>query len=207
MDQQKFDVQVHGKFGVLPVCMEDGSVGYDIALPDDVDLVMPYNSRRVVDTGIIIKPPMKCFELIVPRSSSRKKNVRLSNTLGVIDPSYCGTNDTLHVDLTRDCKKKSFVGAFKLPESVTDGASYSLFLKEFCDEQGVVYAKVSDILDHKTRTVHVYEMPEDEFAIYRGGERFCQVIFIPYYKPDLLESKLEAFKEEDRGGFGSTGQS
>lgn len=205
MDQQDFEVQVHGKFGVLPVCMEEGSVGYDIALPEDVDLVMPYNSRRVIDTGVIIKPPMKCFELVVPRSSSRKRNVRLSNTVGVIDPSYCGPNDTLHVDITRDSKKLNFVGTFQLPDSQTN-VGYSMMLKDFCDEHNVKLYRASECYDPETRTVHVYEKPEDEFVVYRRGQRFCQVLFIPYYRPDLVESKLEEFESENRGGFGSTGQ-
>lgn len=212
MKPEAFEVKVHGKYGVTPVCMEDGSVGYDIALPQDFgNLVMPFNSRRAVDTGIVIKPPMKCFTLIVPRSSSRKKGIRISNTVGVIDPSYCGQDDHLIVDLTRDPKKKTYIGQLEysditpmenLPHREAASIQFKKANPSYADEDG----RLHQYYCMEDETYHFFWEPEDTHLIYRAGERFCQVLFLPYYKPELLEAKLDEFGIENRGGFGSTGQ-
>lgn len=212
MKPESFEVKVHGKFGVLPVCMEEDSVGYDIALPPDFgNLIMPYSSRRTIDTGIVIKPPMKCFVLIVPRSSSRKRGIRISNTVGVVDPSYCGQDDHLIVDLTREPKKIEFVGKISTEEIVHQGytvdslnACYTFRDKMgYSDESFVALSAVPDL---GTEEFHIFEDPADEYLVYGAGDRFCQILFLPFYKPELLEAKLEEFGIENRGGFGSTGQ-
>ena len=214
MVEKEFDVKVHGKLGVLPFCMEDGSVGYDVALPEDFgNLVIPYSSRRTVDTGIIVCPNIKCFTLVVPRSSSRKKGIRISNTVGVIDPSYRGQDDTIKVDITREPKKSNYVG--KLTGEEVSGVSDMFDTgPEMCTQAQYVFSKVSDIpmkdllvvTDPEEMEYHFYQETPDETLVYRAGERFCQFLFIPYHKPDLLLAKLEEFEESNRGGFGSTGK-
>jgi dUTPase len=201
--KEDFEVSVHGKFGVLPVCMGEGSVGWDIALPErEGNLLMPYNSRRAIDTGIILKPPMKCFVMIVPRSSSRKRGIRISNTIGIVDPSYCGQNDTLIVDLTRDSKKSEYVGTFR---HGTVALPLNIVAKLYEDDTKESSKNLTFLWDKDLCLYHLYQEPEDDLLVYKAGERFCQVIFFPWYKPELVEKTLEAFGE-DRGGFGSTGQ-
>lgn len=191
----KFEVEVHGKYGVLPVKKEDGSVGYDIALPEEEgNLVMLPNTRRRIDTGIIIRPPQKCFALIVPRSSASKKGIWFSNTVGVIDPSYCGQEDTIKVDITRGPELLHYHGQYDPREK-----SRYHYMDGNC---------VRKCQDPETGLVHVFGgNPGESPVIYRAGERFCQVLFIPYYAPELVERSLEAFSTENRGGYGSTGQS
>jgi len=188
--------------------MEEGSVGYDIALPPDFgNLVMPYNSRRTIDTGIVIKPPMKCLVLIVPRSSSRKKGIRISNTIGVVDPSYCGQDDNLIVDLTREPKKSTFVGKVSKEDvpNNRDACQAYCTLHDF-EPHLKNRMFLQSYYDPDKREYHIYEEGEDDLVVYGKGERFCQILFLPYYKPSLLEAKLEEFGIENRGGFGSTGQ-
>ena len=204
MKPETFEVQVHGKFGITPICMEEGSVGYDIALPEDFgDLVMPPQSRRAIDTGIVIKPPEKCFIMIVPRSSSRKKGIRLSNTVGIVDPSYCGPNDHLIVDITRDKVEKYFICTMPLPEK--DFNSASSIMTSFYYKYPEHKKSVISYTTHK-RSVHFYETINQDPVVYEAGERFCQVLFLPFYKPSLVEKTLKEFEGSDRGGFGSTGK-
>lgn len=69
------------------------SVGLDLPLQDD--LYIAPQSTVMADTGFIVQWPEGVFGMIVPRSSTGKKGVMLANTLGVVDPDYCGPTDTL----------------------------------------------------------------------------------------------------------------
>ena len=199
LDLSKFEVQVHGKFGVTPVKKEDGSVGFDIAMPKDAgNLVLPPNTRRRVDTGVIIKPPRSCFVVVVPRSSSSTKSIRFSNTIGVIDPSYCGQDDTIKIDMSREDLKHDYHGQYD-----TSGET----LQGYCNKHGLDLKSVVNSYVGESRVMHVFTPPvEDGYIAYKAGERFCQILFLPFYSPTLVESPLSAFSENNRGGYGSTGQ-
>lgn len=75
-------------------------VGWDLTCPEAVKL-SPGESC-VVDTHLIVCPPPGWAFIIAPRSSSIKagKRWRLTNTMGIIDPSYCGPTDTLKIAIT-----------------------------------------------------------------------------------------------------------
>lgn len=70
-----------------------GSVGLDLPLQEDV--YIPPQSTTMTDTGFIVQWPEGVFGMIVPRSSTGKKGVMLANTLGIVDPDYCGPEDTI----------------------------------------------------------------------------------------------------------------
>jgi len=200
---EDIEVEICGKFGVTPFLSEDGSAGYDISLPENAGcVVMPYNSRRLIDTGVIFRPPEKCWMLLVLRSSSRKKNVRLSNIIGVIDPSYNGPTDHLCVDLSRDGKKKRYLGSVS-KETVHDDEALDATLAEWGVSRSDILTTVKCEEDGE---FHYYVEDEDDYLVFRPGEKFCQVIFLPFYRADLVETKLEDWHTEDsRGGLGSTG--
>lgn len=204
LNPESFIVEVHGKYGVIPVNMGEGSVGFDIALPEhEGNLLMPYGSRRRVDTGIIIKPPMKCFVLATPRSSSCSRNIRFSNTLGVIDPSYCGQDDTIKIDMVRDPKTINYVGTFKQGDVKLP---FHIVASLYEEHTKLSSRGKSFYWDESLVLYHVYEEPEDNLIPYKAGERFCQLLFLPWFNPELVEKSLDNFKKENRGGYGSTGQ-
>ena len=204
MKPEKIEVEVCGKYGVTPILSEEGSVGYDIALPQDAGCVMmPYDSRRKIDTGIIFKVPEKCWVLLAPRSSSRKKNVRISNTIGIIDPSYCGPGDHLQVDLSRESKKKRFLGTIP-KEDVYNSDRMEKYLTSWEVSRDDLLTSIRCPFD---QDLHIYVEDQDDFLVFKPGEKFCQVLFLPFYRPDLVETTLEEWSEqEDRGGLGSTGE-
>jgi dUTP pyrophosphatase len=48
---------------------------------------------------IVVTPPGYMF-MIAPRSSlSRKKNLVMPNSVGIVDQDFCGPNDEVHVQL------------------------------------------------------------------------------------------------------------
>lgn len=207
MKLDDFEIEVHGKFGIIPWKAEKDSVGFDIALPKELgNICMPYNSQRLIDTGIIVKPPIKCFTMIVPRSSSAKKNIRIANTIGIIDPSYSGRNDTLKVMLTRDSKKTVYFETISLPEELhEDPDQWEKYIQKHCDTYEDFVQGIDVVMESKER-VHIFVEENDQPMVFEAGERFCQILFIPFYRPDLVEKTLEFFDKEDRGGFGSTGK-
>lgn len=204
MHHDNINVEVCGKFGVTPFMSKEGSAGYDIHLPKDAGaVVMPYNSRRLIDTGVIFGLPERCWILLTLRSSSRKKAVRISNTIGVIDPSYCGPNDHLMVDLTRTSKAKRFLG--RVPRAVvSDRDVMTAQLNAWGVSRNDLLTSVKCPY---TKEYHWYVEDADDFVVFAPGEKFCQVIFVPFPQVNLVEKTLETWADsEDRGGFGSTGR-
>lgn len=202
-----FEVKVHSKSGLIPKQAEPGSAGYDLYIPPTDDIHLPFGCRRMVDTGVIVQTPIRLFMLMVPRSSTgtkRAKSVRIANTVGIIDPSYQGQEDTLKVCLEREERKMDYVGTFEYKPSTTHGDRKSQAHKHF----GVSMSPERTKLVHvggEFYDVYTHTEDDDDTLVFKAGTRFAQVIFIPYARPDLVEAKLEEFGS-DRGGFGSTGE-
>jgi len=209
MDLEGFEVKVHGKFGLTPKQAEPGSAGYDLYVPDGHDIHMPYNSRRMVDTGVIVQTPIKLFLLMVPRSSTgtkRGKSVRIANTLGIIDPSYQGQDDVIKVMLEREDRKKEYVGTVEWKPSPTNSTILAQANKRFGIAMTPDETDIVEVADHTYDIFTFSEKPSNTLC-FEAGTRFVQILFIPYARPDLLEAAIEDFDLDARGGFGSTGTS
>lgn len=202
-----FEIKVHGKFGFTPKQAEPGSAGYDLYVPPENDIHLPFGCRRKIDTGVIVQTPIRLFMLMVPRSSTgtkRAKSVRFANTVGIIDPSYQGQGDTLKVCLERESRKMDHVGTFEFEPSTTNGDRKSQAHQKFGVSMSPEYTRLVNI-GGEHYDVYTHTEEEDETLIFKAESRFAQVIFIPYARPDLVVSALEDFEEDGRGGFGSTG--
>lgn len=74
---------------VIPTKAGPEEVGYDLTL---VEYERPIGvNSHMFDTGISLKPPPGYFTMVVPRSSIVRKSVVLSNSVGIIDPTYTGS--------------------------------------------------------------------------------------------------------------------
>ena len=70
------------------------AAGFDIACLED--MLIGSRSLAKLRTGLVIKPPMGHFTLIVARSSlALKKGLMLANGVGIIDPDYSGPEDEI----------------------------------------------------------------------------------------------------------------
>lgn len=230
------EIKVHGKFGHIPKQAEPGAAGFDLYAPSSGgDIYMPYGTRRMVDTGVIVQTPIKLFMLLVPRSSTGTKvakSVRIANTVGVIDPSYQGQGDTIKVCLEREARKKEFKGSIQqesadgLREMKTrileaagrgeegrgiqirrEGEGYTLHRRKgLLGCRGVKQPFARAVATGEgAYDVFSYPLQEEGSMVIEAGTRFAQVIFLPYARPLLVEAALEEFGL-DRGGFGSTGR-
>lgn len=204
---QDLPVKVHAKEGgFIPLQSPVGNAGYDLYVPEGEDIHMPYNTRRKIDLGVIVQTPIPLFLLMVPRSSTGTKvgkSVRFANTLGIIDSSYQGQEDTLKVVLEREDVKREYVGTLRYVQSRTHTTVLSQAHKEF----GVPMTSETECVKVGEDTYAVFTYPEDKNStlVFEAGSRFAQIIFIPCVQAELVKAALDEFGDS-RGGFGSTGK-
>ena len=86
---EKIKVNTHGN--KLPEAIENGDW---IDLRSAETVTMEAGEYRVISLGISMKLPDGYEAYVVPRSSTFKKwGILLVNGMGIIDNSYCGSND------------------------------------------------------------------------------------------------------------------
>ncbi len=147
----------------------------------------------VYGTGLAFEIPEGYVGLLFPRSSNAKKDLLLSNAVGVLDAGYRG-------EVT-----------FKFKPSLT-----------YAEDDGSVGKDENDIdgscqTDPKTQVVTFHGRSEnypdvDEDClpfpprIYEVGERIGQIIIVPY--PHIEFEEVDELSDSDRGtgGYGSTGK-
>lgn len=188
------------RYGFELIKNEDDA-GYDIRTPFPIFLEPGFEA--VIHTGLrldatTLEEPH--FMMIVPRSSAGTKNdLIIQNTVGIIDPSYNGNDDEIIVAIRRRQMAKGVVLGFEKEGEKGvfryDGKrkKRKQFQSEVVNGSGWKFVYES-YLEHYGRR---------DSMIYRPGERFCQLLFLPFASPNLeLVNKLSA---KNRGGFGSTG--
>lgn len=81
---------------VIPSKCRMSDVGYDLTA---ISKVKDINSTTVMlETGIIVSPPLNYYSKIYPRSSLVKSGYMLANSVGIIDATY---RDTLKICLVK----------------------------------------------------------------------------------------------------------
>jgi dUTP pyrophosphatase len=96
MSATNLSLKFTSKFGNVPKQAGPMEVGYDLICVKESKRI---GSRTIMyDTGISVCPPNGYYTEIVPRSSIIKTGYVLSNSTGIIDPTYRGT---LRVCLTK----------------------------------------------------------------------------------------------------------
>ena len=80
----------------LPARSTKGSAGYDFVAP--ADTVIPAGGKAVIPTGIRCEMEEGWVLMLFPRSGMGfKHQVRLSNTVGIIDSDYAGAKNEGHI--------------------------------------------------------------------------------------------------------------
>ena len=82
----------------LPVYSSPGAAAFDLAAAEDV--AIPPGQIRLIGTGLVIKVPDQHFLAIIARSSTPlKRGLVVANSVGVIDPDYCGPGDEVKIQV------------------------------------------------------------------------------------------------------------
>lgn len=73
---------------ILPAKAGPSEIGYDITA---IELDKMYNENTYMfDTGVQVQPPPGYYLELIPRSSIIKSGYMLTNSVGIIDPTYRG---------------------------------------------------------------------------------------------------------------------
>lgn len=81
-------VQIQTKGSYFPVRAHATDAGADLISTEDVELLA--GIRYLVKTGVSVKIPNGYVGLLVPRSSLSKRNILMTNSIGIIDSDYRG---------------------------------------------------------------------------------------------------------------------
>lgn len=127
---------------VIPTYAKEGDAGLDLTATG----IEINNDKVTYGCGLAIEIPKGYVGLLFPRSSNSKKDLLLTNSVGVIDSGYRG-------------------------------------------EITAVFKKIEYLAE-----------------AYKVGERFAQLVILPYPEIELEESEELSATERGTGGYGSTGK-
>lgn len=129
-------------------------------------------------TGLAFSIPEGFVGLLFPRSSNAKKDLILSNSVGVLDSNYRG--------------EVSF--KFKPSVVIFDNDGFAPD-----DKLGTESDTFTDIVTPTPQNLL-------DFQSYDVGDRIGQIIILPYPKIEFLEVDELEQTERGEGGYGSTGK-
>lgn len=163
---------------VVPAYGKPGDAGMDLTATSrhfDAD------GNVVYGTDLAFEIPEGFVGLLFPRSSNAKKDLVLTNSVGVIDSGYRGEV------------------AFKFKPA-------AFFADDEWAKPGTV-GNVSDDFDF-TMLPHGFRQDNEVYgcSLYEVGERIGQIIILPYPKVTFQEVTELSSTERGEGGFGSTGK-
>lgn len=160
----------------IPSYQKEGDAGMDLTA---TSRVFDEYGNAFYGTGLAMEIPTGYVGLVFPRSSNCKKDLILSNSVGVIDSNYRG-------EIMLKFKPVSFFATDDFEDEVTLGEITNDFK----------YISMGK------------EDPEDPFEmqLYEVGDRIAQIIIIPI--PHIEFEEVEELSETERGvgGYGSTGK-
>ena len=82
----------------LPTYATEGSVGFDF-ITRITTTVEPGGMERIPGNVIVATPPGHMLLVAVRSSTPRRTGLRLSNSIGIIDQDYAGSEDEIHIDV------------------------------------------------------------------------------------------------------------
>lgn len=174
---------------VIPSYAHDGDVGMDMTAIDveyDKD-----NDLYIYHTGLAFESPKHYGQFLFPRSSNRKTDAYLCNSVGIADSAiyrgeilFCYKNrESIHSFANMQAMNM-FLGLIGTDKhSLTDIKQYTQEIKE-----------------------DIYKRAENlEFAPYKVGDRIGQMVFMSYPNVNLIHVEELSDSERGENGFGSTG--
>ena len=162
---------------VIPQYAKQGDAGLDLtAVAKEYD----GNGNVSYKTGLAFEIPEGYVGLLFPRSSNAKKDLILSNSVGVIDSGYRGD-----------------VGMKFKPSGV---------FVDYVEKPTELFKSTSDAVDFPTPKGSIAKCEETLFLEeYEVGERIGQIIIMPIPRINLVEVTELSDSERGTGSYGSTG--
>lgn len=158
---------------VIPAYATDDSAGMDLTV---VDWEFDEYGNKVYHTGLAFEIPKGYAGFIFPRSSNAKKNLWLTNSVGIIDADYRG-----EVTL----KFKSGVRVMNNPVQIGKVLA------------GEPYGERGDAIG----VTNVWDDSD-----YQIGDKCGQIVIMPFPKIEFEEVEELSKTKRNTGGYGSTGK-
>jgi dUTPase len=115
-------------------CINQGSQGFDLVAPIDITFTQKDQIIKV-NMGIVLKADDHYFNIFMRSSTFGKHRIKLTNSVAVIDESYCGINDELIISIrleaTLNVNKMVIKKGVKFAQAVFYPTYDLLPLKEF----------------------------------------------------------------------------
>lgn len=180
----------------LPVYSTPGSACMDVTCTfieymKDID-------TYIFHTGLAFEIPENYVMLIFPRSSNRKTDCYMPNSVGVLDSDYRGELMILFKERNGYFVENASRVFNELLQTVNDNIVVNLE-----DEMIDYYHKMDT---HNFNSKIITEDNNIKPTPYQIGDKIAQIMIIPYPKVKFeVVNKLSA-SERGEGGFGSTGR-
>lgn len=176
----------------------EGDVGMDIKATS-VEYDEEYD-QYIYHTGLAFESPKHYGMLLLPRSSNRKKDVYLPNSVGLVDTViYRGEVLFCYKDRISTYERSNIVASRAFIRTLVEAKIWSwLNPYRLIKKAYKAYRQALDRIIEMTKNL--------EFAPYKVGDRIGQLIVFPYQ--DVNFEKTDKLSETSRGenGFGSTGK-
>lgn len=175
----------------------EGDIGMDIkATSVEYD---PVYDQYIYHTGLSFESPKHYGMFLIPRSSNRKTDVYLTNSIGVIDIAiYRGEVLFCYKDRISTYERKNIAAQKAFIRTLVEAKFWS-WLNPYRLIKKAYKA-------YREASYRILEMTCNlEFAPYKVGDRIGQLFVFPYQ--DVRFEKTDTLSESSRGenGFGSTG--
>lgn len=178
--------------------------GYDKSCAVDVYAVEDFKigggQFGMINLGISLELPEGHMALMMPRSSTFKKyGIIQTNSIGLIDESYCGDNDVYHMPVF---KPTTIVDNAKIISNFT--ANLMMPVSEV-DDTPILIAnlnKVSSKEELLDMMLNMIKEAPDQVLIPKGTN-IAQILILP--RMEMMEFlTVDKLNNADRSGFGST---
>ena len=162
------------KEAVIPKYAKPGDAGMDLVA---TSIIFDKDGNVSYGTGLAFEIPEGYVGLLFPRSSNAKKDLILTNSVGVLDSGYRG-------EVFFKFKPSSFFASDDIGTEY-DSDDFDYVVTPYAKNQGV-----------EGFGIHYYEV----------GERIGQIIILPYPQISFVEVEDLSTTERGDGGFGSSGK-
>lgn len=181
---------------VIPSYAHDGDVGMDMtAIGVEYD---EKNDLYIYHTGLAFESPYNYGQFLFPRSSNRKTDAYLCNSVGIADSAiYRG-------EILFCYKNRESIESIAEREAVKDMMGY---LSSCNVEHEFLGAWMRTAIDvYNAKKTEIYQRAKNmEFAPYKVGDRIGQMVFMNYPHVKLIQQNQLSETERGANGFGSTG--
>ncbi len=172
MENLKVKIKRLNKDAVIPAYAHATDAGMDLVATSKTT---EGNGIVTYGTGIAVEIPQGYVGLVFPRSSNYKKDLLLTNGVGVIDSGYRGEI------------------MFKYKTTIMQAV-----LRNFCDRLRLLFAGSRG--GKQNAVIEAWHNCE-----YNIGDRVGQLIIIPYPKVEFEEVDELSDSDRGANGYGSTG--